>query len=69
MKNIYIRPRKDVHGNIRNDIIVQLSNGQNVNGNEQSDSRYYLVEATGIEPREIDVPVEEMMSRFKLGIG
>lgn len=69
LKNIYIRPRKDIHGNIRNDIIVQLSNGQNVNGDEQTDSRYYLVEVTGIEPREIDVPVEEMMSRFKLGTG
>lgn len=69
LKNIYIRPRKDERGNVRNDIIVQLSNSQNTNGNEQDDSRYYLVETTGVEPREIDVPAEEMMNQLKLGVG
>ena len=69
LRNIYIRPRKDEHGNVKNDIIVQMSNGRNTNRNEQDDSKYYLVEATGVEPREIDVPAEEMMNRFKLGVG
>ena len=69
LRNVYIRPRKDKHGNVRNDIIVQLGNNQDSNGNEQSDSRYYLVEITGVEPKEINVPVEEMMNRFQLGAG
>ena len=69
LKNIYIRPRKDKRGNVRNDIIVELGGNQNTNKNEQKDSKYYLVETTGVEPKEIDVSAEEMMNRFKLGVG
>lgn len=66
LKNVYIRPRKDERGNVRNDIIVQLGDDRSIN---QGEARYFLVEATGIEPKEVDVPAEEMVDRFKLGSG
>lgn len=69
LENIYIRPRRDRDGNVKNDIVVQLGGNQNTNKYGQSDFMYYLVEATGVEPREIDVPAEEMMDRFKIGVG
>ena len=66
VQNTYIRPRKDEHGKVVNDVIVQIGR-QNADG--QIDSRFYLVETTGKEPAEIDVQPDEMMDRFKLGAG
>ena len=68
VKNVYIRPRKDTEGRVINDIIVQLG-GKRKDGGGQDESRFYLVELTGKEPEEVDVAPEEMLERYKMGVG
>ena len=68
VKNVYIRPRKDAEGRVVNDIIMQLG-GEKKDGDGQAESRFYLVELMGKEPEEIDVAPEEMLKRYKLGVG
>ena len=63
LTGIAIRPQKDRLGNVKNDILVRLG------GNDQGDLRYYLVELTGEEPKEIDVSSEEIINRYRIGFG
>lgn len=66
VKNVYIRPRKDEHGAIKNDIVLQLHK-QNAKG--QDGFAYYLVELTGEEPKEVNVSPEEITNQLELQTG
>ena len=66
VNNVYIRPQKDEHGIVKNDIILELIKQ---NTDDQNSFSYYLAEFTSEEPKEINISSKELTEHLKLQTG